>query len=141
MRGAVTPAVLVMMTAMALEGCATRQWVSDVVARREAQIDERVGRLWRDTGHLGHQLTDIEDRVSASGETAVWAQRRADAAYARADDANARLQRLATTPHRRDLVETVHVHFAFDHAGLDDRAHTVLLEVARELEDNPASPW
>jgi outer membrane protein OmpA-like peptidoglycan-associated protein len=128
--------VLVMMTAMALEGCATRHWVSDVVTRQQAQIDGRVERLWRDTGHLGDQLTEIEGRVAVSGETAAWAQRRADEAYARADDANARVQRLATAPHRRDLVETVHVQFAFDRATLDDRAHTVLLEVVRELKDD-----
>ncbi len=137
MRGAVTPAVMVMVAAMALDGCATRSWVNDVVGKKEAQIDERVGRVSGETVRLDTQLTGIEGRVAESSETARWAQRRADEAYARADDANSRLTRLWTARHKRDLVETVHVQFAFDRADLSDGAQSALLAIIKELKDNP----
>jgi outer membrane protein OmpA-like peptidoglycan-associated protein len=134
MRAAVTPAVLVMVSAMALEGCATRYWVTDVVAREEARIGRRVS---RETDRLDYQLAGIHNRVVESSETAQWAQRRADEAYARADDANVRMDRLWAARHTREMVETVHVQFAFDRADLNDRAQTMLLTVVKELRDNP----
>src|SRR5687767_4418320 len=134
MRAAGTPAVLVMVTAMVLEGCATRHWVTDVLARKEARIGRRVA---GEMGRLDYQLAGIQSRVVESGETAQWAQRRADEAYARADDANIRVERLWAARHTRELVETVHVQFAFDRADLNDRAQTVLLTIVKELRDNP----
>jgi outer membrane protein OmpA-like peptidoglycan-associated protein len=134
MRAAVTPVLLVMVSAMALEGCATRHWVDDVVARKEARIGRRVS---GEMGRLDYQLAGIQNRVVESSETAQWAQRRADEAYARADDANVRVDRLWAARHTRELVEAVHVQFAFDRADLDDRAQTVLLTVVKELGGNP----
>jgi outer membrane protein OmpA-like peptidoglycan-associated protein len=134
MRAAVTQAVLVMMSAMAVEGCATRHWVNNVVARKEAQMG---GRVSGEVGRLDYQLAGIHNRVVESRETAQWAQRRADEAYARADDANSRLNRWWTTRYQRELVETMHVQFGFGSAELDDRAQTALLTVIKELRDNP----
>jgi outer membrane protein OmpA-like peptidoglycan-associated protein len=137
MRGALTPAMMAMVAAMALDGCASRGWVNDVLVKKEAQIDERVGRVSSETSRLDNQLTGIEGRVAESNETAKWAQRRADEAYARADDANSRLTRVWTARHQRDLVEIVHVQFAFDRADLNDGAQSALLGVIKELKDNP----
>lgn len=136
MRGAVTPAMMVMVAAMALDGCATRSWVDEVVGKKEAQIDERVGRVSGEMLRLDDQLNGIEGRVAESSETARWAQRRADEAYARADDAT-RLNRLWTAHQKRDLVETVQVYFALDRADLSDGAQSALLAIVKELQDTP----
>lgn len=137
MRGTVTPAAIVVVAAMALGGCATRNWVNDVVSKKEAQIDERVARVAGETVRLDKQLTGVEGRVAETSETARGAQRRADEAYGRGDDVNNRLTRLWTGRHQRDLVETVHVQFAFDRADLSDGAQTALLAISKELKDNP----
>jgi outer membrane protein OmpA-like peptidoglycan-associated protein len=136
MRRALTPALMVMVAAMALDGCATRRWVNEVVGKKEAQLDERVGRVSGEMRRLDDQLIGIEARVAESSETARFAQRRADEAYARADDAT-RLGRLWTARHTRDLVETLHVHFAFDRADLSDAAQSALLAIIKELQDTP----
>jgi outer membrane protein OmpA-like peptidoglycan-associated protein len=133
MRRAVTPAVMAMVAAMALAGCATRSWVNDVVRKKDAEL----GRVSSAMVRLDDHLTGIEGRVVESNERAQWAQRRADEAYARADDANSRLTRVWAARHERDLVETIHVHFAFDRADLSDAAQTALLAVANELKHTP----
>ena len=133
MRGAVTPALMVIVAALALDGCATRGWVNDVVSKKEAEI----GRVSSAMVRLDDQLTGVDGRVAESNERAKWAQRRADEAYARADDANSRLTRVWAARHHRDLVETVHVQFAFDRADLSDAAQTALLAIVKELKDTP----
>jgi len=137
MRAAVTPAVMVLMAAMSVAGCATRGWVNDVVGRKEAEIDGRVGRVSSAMVRLDDHLSGVDARVAESNERATWAQRRADEAYARADDANSRLTRVWAARHHRDLVETVDVQFAFDRSDLSDRAQTVLLGVVKELKASP----
>jgi len=54
-----------------------------------------------------------------------------------ADEVDGRLTRLWSGRHKRDLVETVQVHFGFDRWDLTDAAQTVLVALVRELRENP----
>ena len=62
---------------------------------------------------------------------------RAEAAYGRADEVNSRVSRLWGNRHKRDVVETVHVQFGFDRWDLSDGAQTALLQISKELKENP----
>src|SRR5688500_11735436 len=143
----VAPAVLVLAS-----GCATKNWVKEMVGQREAEINQRVGtvgdRVGTVEGRVGEeaqrvsrvegQLGVIETRVSEVGEQAKQAHTRADAAFTKADETDTRLTRLWSNRHKRQVVETVHVQFAFDKADLTDGAQTALLSIIKELRGNPA---
>lgn len=151
MRMAVVPAVLLLAS-----GCATKDWVREMVGQREAEIDQRVGtkvsavegrvgeeaqRITRVEGQLGEttqRLGSVETRVGEVGEQAKQAHTRADAAFTKADEVDGRLTRLWTNRHNRQVVETVHVQFGFDRADLTDGAQTALLSIIKELRANPA---
>jgi len=126
MRIAVVPAMIVLAS-----GCATKDWVKDLVGKGEAEIDQRVGAQ-------GQKVTQVEGRLGEVGEHAVQARSRADAAYSRADEVNDRLSRLWSSRHKRSIVETIHVQFAFDRWDLTDAAQTALLDIVKELRQNPS---
>jgi outer membrane protein OmpA-like peptidoglycan-associated protein len=125
MRIAVVPALIVLAS-----GCATKDWVKDLVGRRDAEIDQRVGAQ-------GQKVTQVEGRLGEVGDHAAQARSRADAAYSRADEVNDRLSRLWASRHQRSIVETIHVQFAFDRWDLADAAQTALLDIVKELRQNP----
>jgi len=150
----VVPAVLLLAS-----GCATKNFVRELVGKSESQLDQRVGqvgervvavegrlgeesqRVTRVEGQLGEtnqRLGGVETKVGEVGEQAKQAQTRADSAFNRADEVDSRLSRLWTNRHQRQLVETVHVQFAFDKADLTDGAQTALLAILKELKANPA---
>lgn len=143
----VAPAVLVLAS-----GCATKNWVKEMVGQREAEINQRVGtvgdRVGTVEGRVGEeaqrvtrvegQLGAIETRVGEVGEQAKQAHTRADAAFTKAEETDGRLTRLWSNRHKRQVVETVHVQFAFDKADLTDGAQTALLSIIKELRGNPA---
>ena len=143
----VAPAVLVLAS-----GCATKNWVREMVGQREAEINQRVGtvgdRVGTVEGRVGEeaqrvtrvegQLGVIETRVGEVGEQAKQAHTRADAAFTKAEETDTRLTRLWSNRHKRQVVETVHVQFAFDKADLTDGAQTALLSIIKELRANPA---
>ena len=150
----VAPAMLVLAS-----GCATKDWVREMVGQREAEINQRVGtvdgrvgtvegrvgeeaqRITRVEGQLGEtsqRLGTVETKVVEVGETAKQAHTRADAAFTKADETDSRLTRLWSNRHKRQVVETVHVQFAFDKAELSDGAQTALLSIIKELRANPA---
>jgi outer membrane protein OmpA-like peptidoglycan-associated protein len=148
------PAVLLLAT-----GCATKGFVRELVGKSEAELDQRVGKVGERVvaveGRLGEeaqrvtrvegQLTEtnqrlggVETKVGEVGEQARQAQTKADSAFNRADEVDSRVTRLWTNRHKRQLVETVHVQFAFDKADLTDGAQTALLAILKELKANPA---
>src|SRR2546425_11587802 len=79
----------------------------------------------------------VDVAVKDVGAAACTAQGRAEAAYGRADEVNARLTRVWTGRNKRNVVETLHVQFAFDRSDLSDGAQTALLGVVKELQTNP----
>lgn len=136
MRMAVVPAIL-----LVASGCATKDWVKNLVGQKEAEIDQRVGTrvgvVESRVGEQGQRVTTVEGRVSEAGESATQARTRADAAYSRADEVNDRLSRLWNGRHKRQLVETIHVQFGFDKWDLTDGAQTALAQVVKDLRQNP----
>jgi outer membrane protein OmpA-like peptidoglycan-associated protein len=136
MRMAIVPALVLLAS-----GCATKDWVKDLVGKREAEIDQRVAtRVGAVEGRVEEQsqkVTSVESKVGEVGESATQARSRADSAYSRADEVNDRLSRLWTSRNKRTLVETIHVQFAFDRWDLSDSAQTALLGIVKELRENP----
>ena len=143
LRMAVIPAIL-----LAASGCATKDWVKNLVGQKEAEIDQRVGtRVGAVEGRVGEQgqkVTWIESKLGTVETTAGDARTRAEAAHSRADNAHARadevnerLSRLWSSRHKRQLVETVHVQFGFDKWDLSDGAQTALLQIVKDLRANP----
>ena len=136
LRVAVIPAIV-----LAASGCATKDWVKNLVGQKEAEIDQRVGtRVGAVEGRVGEQgqkVTWIESKLGSVETTAGEARTRADSAYSRADEVNDRLSRLWSARHKRQLVETVHVQFGFDKWELSDGAQTALLQIIKDLKANP----
>jgi outer membrane protein OmpA-like peptidoglycan-associated protein len=136
MRLAVIPAIVLLAT-----GCATKDWVKNLVGQKEVEIDQRVGaRVGAVEGQVGQQgqkVTWIESELGTVKTTAGEARTRADAAYGRADEVNDRLSRLWNGRHKRQVVETIHVQFGFDKWDLSDGAQTVLANIVNDLKTNP----
>jgi outer membrane protein OmpA-like peptidoglycan-associated protein len=151
--GLVMPALL-----LVAPGCATKSWVKEVVGKTSTEFDERVGRVESRVGETDQRLDKESQRVGAvEGRVAEGAQRiegmgfrmttfeaslaetreRTEAAHGKADEVNARLTRLWSTRHARNLVDTAHVKFAFGRADLDDAAQTALHALVKELRENP----
>jgi outer membrane protein OmpA-like peptidoglycan-associated protein len=152
MRGVMTVVVVSAAMALLASGCATKNFVREMVGKSETEMDQRVGqvneRVVTVEGRLGEesqrvtkvegQLAGVETKVGQVGEQAKAAQTRADAAFGRADEVDSRLTRLWSNRHKRQLVETLHVQFGFDKADLTDGAQTALLSIIKELKANPA---
>lgn len=143
----VVPAVMMLAT-----GCATKGFVREMVGKSEAELDQRVGKVGERVvaveGRLGEesqrvtrvegQLGETVQRLGTVETKAGEAMTKADSAFNRADEVDNRLSRLWNNRHKRQLVETVHVQFAFDKADLTDGAQTALLAILKELKSNPA---
>lgn len=141
--GVLMPALLIL-----LAGCATKDWVRELLGKKEADIEQRVvtaeGRVNQRVEGMGFRVQSLETSVGEVGQVAKSARERseeafgrADAAFARAEQVDQRLTRLWNNRHARDLVETLHVHFGFDRWDLNDSAQTALLSLVRELRENP----
>jgi len=133
---AVVPAI-----ALVVSGCATKDWVKNLVGQKEAEIDQRVGtRVGAVEGRVGEQgqkVTALEGEIGTVKTSAGEARTRADSAYSRADEVNERLSRLWTGRHKRQLVDTVHVQFGFDKWDLTDGAQTALVAIVKDMKSNP----
>src|SRR5437764_525519 len=105
-------------------------WVKNLVGQKEVEIDQKMGAQ-------GQKVTLIETKLGSVETATGEARTRADGAYSRADEVNERLSRLWTSRHKRPLVETVHVQFAFDKWDLTDGAQTALLQIVKDLKTNP----
>jgi outer membrane protein OmpA-like peptidoglycan-associated protein len=137
MRRIVTWSVPLVLAALASTGCiATRDWVTDNLGKRQAQTDERFGRVDGAVREVGDASRIAATKAEAAQTRADAAQTRADAAFGRADEVNSRLSRLWSGRTKRNVVETVHVQFGFDRADLSDGAQTALLGIVKELKTN-----
>jgi outer membrane protein OmpA-like peptidoglycan-associated protein len=86
-----------------------------------------------------------QGRADEGVTKATQAQTRADEAHAtagqamaKADETSSRLTRLWTNRNKRVPGDTVAILFRFDKSELDDRGQTALLDVAKQLQDNPS---
>lgn len=159
MRGVTRIVVMPAAVLLLASGCATKNFVRELVGKSEAEIDQRVGkvnekvvtvegrlgeesqRVTKVEGQLGEtnqRVAGVETKVGEVGEQAKAAQTKADSAFGRADEVDSRLTRLWTNRNKRQLVETLHVQFGFDKADLTDGAQTALATIVKELRANPA---
>lgn len=136
--------VLLVVVALVTSACATKGWVNEVMGKKGAQIDQRFARTDAAITEVGDGARIAKERADAAYtradgayERADGAFGRADAAFGRADEVNTRVTRLWNSRYKRDLVETLHVQFAFDRSDLSDGAQTALLQVTKELKENP----
>ena len=128
---------LLIVVGVTTAGCATKGWVNELMGKKEAQIDQRFARTEATLVEVGDSARAAQGRADAAQGRADAAHGRADAAYGRADEVNTRLSRLWSNRAKRDVVDTLHVQFAFDRWDLTDGAQTALLQITKELKDNP----
>jgi len=119
------PAVLV-----AVSGCATKDWVRDLMGKKEVEIGERMD-------GLGNQIRTTDANLGETTQLARGAGERADAAMNRAGGVDGRLTRLWSNRYNQKAVDTVEVYFGFDKAELSDGAQTALVGVVKELQASP----
>jgi outer membrane protein OmpA-like peptidoglycan-associated protein len=126
------PAVLVVVS-----GCATKDWVRDLMGKKEAEIGGRMDGLGNQIKATEANLGETTQLARSAGETARGAGERADAAMNKAGGVDGRLTRLWTNRYNPKAVDTVEVYFAFDKANLSDGAQTALVGVVKELQASP----
>ena len=142
---------------VALSACATRGWVREEMTKTSAPLDQRVTTVEGRAGQTDQRIGQVEGKVTEgsqrmdtfdgkvkslegslneTGEIARGARSRADAAYTKADETDARLTRLWDKRRARNVVESVQVQFGFNKSDRDDRAQTALAAVVKDLRDN-----
>jgi len=161
MRNGVRMSVVIPALLLLVSGCATRDWVREYMTPKEAELDQRIGkvegqvgaetqridqrldkteaRVTEGTQRLGGmdgRMTTIETSVGEVREVAKVARERADTGVTKADETNSRLTRLWESRNTRSLVETIEVPFRFDRWDLSDRSATALVGLAKELKAN-----
>src|SRR2546425_1203941 len=145
--------------AVLLTGCATKDFVREIVSKSEVTLDAKIGEQGKRVDEqaqrideqaktvdahgkqlddMGGRFTKLETTVDETGNIARRAGAKADEAAARIDEVNTRVSHLWANRNARQLVETVEVQFAFDRADLSDGAQTTLAALIRELAENPA---
>jgi outer membrane protein OmpA-like peptidoglycan-associated protein len=116
--GMLLPIVLV-----AVSGCATEDWVRNLLKEKDIEINRR--------------LDGLGDQIKTTGQLARGANERADAAMNRSEGVDGRLTRLWSNRYRQRVVDTVEIYFASDKADLSEGAQVVLLDVVKELQASP----
>jgi outer membrane protein OmpA-like peptidoglycan-associated protein len=155
-RAIVVPALLA--ASLVATGCATKSFVREQVQQSEAKTNESVGRVDTAVGQergrvdgLIVQVTDVSNRAGAANNLAGEAANRAEVAankadaangtatqaLARADQTDSRLTRLWSNRSRYNTGDSMVIRFGFDRAQVDDRGETALLDVIRQLQENP----
>lgn len=147
-------------------GCATKKFVSEELGKTETKLGQEVGRLQGEVNQeksrlsgVATQTTEARGVADAATRLAGQAQTRADEAtqkagqaatraeeagavagqaLAKAEQTDGRLTRLWMNRTKRNLADTVVVLFGFDKWQLDDRAQSGLLDVVKQLQDNPS---
>jgi outer membrane protein OmpA-like peptidoglycan-associated protein len=146
--------VVLGLVGVAASGCATRDWVRDVVGKQAGEVDQRFSTVEGRAGQQGQRLEQVEGKVTEESQRVGRVEERFDGkvkslegsvnetteiaktARSRADDTDARLSRLWAKRRARNAVESVQVQFGFNRAELDDRAQTALLALVKDLRDN-----
>jgi len=146
-------------------GCATKGFVREELQKSEGRLGDQltqqqqaIGKIEKDVGEdrekigqstaridgIGVQVRLLEGTIAETKETAVsakgmaeQAKGTADQALTRAQDVDNRVTRLWSNRHRRTLSETVSIYFGFDKTNLDDRAETALLDLVKQMQENP----
>jgi outer membrane protein OmpA-like peptidoglycan-associated protein len=134
-------AVLLPAVLMVASGCATKDWVRDLVGKKQAETDQRVdqrvdGVNTRVDG-VDKQVKAVEASLGDTTQLARGANEKADAAMTKAGNVDSRLTRIWSNRYNQKAVDTVDIYFGFDQADLSDGAQTALLGVVKELDASP----
>ena len=122
--------VAVTAAGLLLSGCATKDWVRDMMGKQSADTDSKIGEQKIRVEGMGFRMAKVEEHAAKAGE-------RAEAAHVRAEAVDQRLTRLWTNRNQRQDVESLDVTFGFDRWELEDGAQTALLGFIKELQANP----
>ncbi len=146
MRKVASLAVLPLAMVILFSGCATRDWVRDLLGKKEVEIGERVDKVSGRVDEQGVQVKTLDGSVGelrgSVGElrgSVGEARGRSDAALAKADGVDSRLSRLWGNRHKRKIADSMDVYFGFDQAELSDGTQTALLGLVKELQSNPGT--
>jgi outer membrane protein OmpA-like peptidoglycan-associated protein len=130
-------AVLLPAVLMVVSGCATRDWVRDLMGKKDVEIGERMDGLGTQIKTTDATLGETTKLARGAGERAEGATAKAEGAMAKAGGVDSRLTRIWSNRYNHKTVDTVEVYFGFDQADLSDGAQTALLGVVKELEASP----
>jgi len=130
-------AVLLPAVLMVVSGCASRDWVRDLMGKKEAEIGVRMDGLGNQIKTTDANLGETTKLARGAGERADGALARADGAVSKAGGVDTRLTRIWSNRYNHKTVDTVEIYFGFDQADLSDGAQTALVGVVKELEANP----
>jgi len=115
--------------------------LSDDLGQTKVAVQQVDGRA----GEATNLARTAQGRADEGVTKATQAQTRADEAHAsagqamaKADETGARLTRLWANRNKRVPGDTVAILFRFDKSDLDDRGQTALLDVAKQLQENPS---
>jgi len=112
-----------------LSGCATKNWVRDMMGKQQVDTDSKIGEQKVRVEGMGFRVAKVEEDTAKIGE-------RAEAAHTRVDAVDTRLTRLWTNRNVRQTADKVDIMFGFDKWNLDDGAQTALLGLVKELQSN-----
>jgi outer membrane protein OmpA-like peptidoglycan-associated protein len=129
--------VLLLADLVAVSGCATKDWVRDLVGKKEVEIGGRVDGLGNQIRTTDANLSETTQIARGAGETARGANERATTALNKAGDVDSRMTRLWSNRYNQRTVDTVEIYFGFDRADLSDGAQTTLVGVVKELQASP----
>jgi outer membrane protein OmpA-like peptidoglycan-associated protein len=114
--------------------------LTDQLGQTQTAVQQADGKATEATTLARTAQTRADEGMTKAGQ----AQTRADEAHAsatqanaKADETGARLTRLWANRNKRVPGETVAILFRFDRADLDDRGQTSLLDLAKQLQENP----
>lgn len=114
--------------------------LTDQLGQTNVAVQQADGKAAEATTLARTAQTRADEGVTKAGQ----AQAKADEAHAsalqantKADETGARLTRLWANRNKRVPGETVAILFRFDRADLDDRGQTSLLDLAKQLQENP----
>jgi outer membrane protein OmpA-like peptidoglycan-associated protein len=130
-------AVLVPAVLVTVSGCATKDWVRDLMGKKEVEIGQRMDGLSGEIKTTQGEVKTTQTNLGETTQVARGAGERADAAMSRAGNVDGRLTRLWSNRYNQKAVDTVEVYFGFDKADLSDGAQTALLGVVKELQASP----
>ena len=115
---------------MAVTGCATKDWVRDLMGKKEVEIGQRMD-------GLDGEIKTTQANLSETTQVARGAGERADAAMIKAGSVDGRLTHLWSNRYNQKAADSLEVYFGFDRADLSDGAETALLGVVKELQASP----
>ena len=141
MRHRVGVTVALSMAILLESGCALQPWFRGLFEKPEAKLDARLVDVEKTVDQHSGQIAGLESRVAGAAALAREARDRADVAVARTDTLDRRQTPAARAAREaartRSLFGMVHVRFGLDRADLDDKAEKALVNIVKELRQNP----